>query len=229
MKTVLIHGQNHKGSSYHIGRLLAESVSSAEEITEFFLPRDFDHFCVGCYTCLEDETKCPFWADKKPILDAMEQADLLIFTTPTYCYAPSAAMKSLLDVLFDCWIVHRPKAWMFRKKAVILSTSAGSGAKKAIRVIRDSVSYWGVSQIETLPVAVQATNWKQVPEKIKKKIYKRIEILARKVQKPVKVSVRTKFMFWLFSKMHAGGMDASPAEKPYWQERGWLACKRPWK
>ena len=122
MKTVLIHGQNHQGSSCNIGRLLAESVSSAEEITEFFLPRDFNHFCVGCYGCLEDETKCPFWADKKPILDAMEQADLLIFTTPTYCYAPSAAMKSLLDVLFDYWIVHRPKAWMFRKKAIILST-----------------------------------------------------------------------------------------------------------
>ena len=113
--------------------------------------------------------------------------------------------------------------------AVKASAASYGYSTAGIRVIKDSVSYWGVSQIETLPVAVQATNWKQVPEKIKKKIHKRIAKLARKVQKPAKVSVRTQFLFWLFSKMHAGGMDASPAEKPYWQAQGWLSGKRPWK
>lgn len=38
MKIVLIHGQNHKGSSYHIGRMLADGLKGSE-ITEFFLPR----------------------------------------------------------------------------------------------------------------------------------------------------------------------------------------------
>ena len=34
MKITLIHGQNHKGSTYHIGRMLAEKLGG--EITEFF-------------------------------------------------------------------------------------------------------------------------------------------------------------------------------------------------
>lgn len=39
MKILLIHGQNHKGSSYHIGRMLAEQFHESE-ISEFFLPKD---------------------------------------------------------------------------------------------------------------------------------------------------------------------------------------------
>ncbi len=36
-------------------------LASEQEITEFFLPRDLEHHCLGCYACLEDETKCPFF------------------------------------------------------------------------------------------------------------------------------------------------------------------------
>ncbi|MEE0859094.1 MAG: flavin reductase, partial [Acutalibacteraceae bacterium] len=45
MKIVTINGQNHKGSTYHIGRILADKIGG--EITEIFLPKDFDKFCVG--------------------------------------------------------------------------------------------------------------------------------------------------------------------------------------
>ena len=43
MKIVLIHGQNHQGSSCHIGRMIAEKITGEKEITEFFLPRDLNH------------------------------------------------------------------------------------------------------------------------------------------------------------------------------------------
>ncbi len=72
MKIVTINGQNHKGCTYHIGRILADKLAKPEDITEFFLPRDLNHFCLGCYRCVEDETLCPFWDEKKRILDAME-------------------------------------------------------------------------------------------------------------------------------------------------------------
>ena len=50
MKIAMIHGQNHRGSTYHIGAMLAEKLGG--EVTEFFLPRDFGEFCVGCNSCL---------------------------------------------------------------------------------------------------------------------------------------------------------------------------------
>ena len=70
MKITMIHGQNHKGSTYHLGRILAEEIETEENITEFFLPRDLNHFCLGCYTCIEDEQKCPFYEEKQRIADA---------------------------------------------------------------------------------------------------------------------------------------------------------------
>ena len=42
MKIVIIHGQSHKGSTYHIAHMLAEKV--AGEIMEYFLPRDFGNY-----------------------------------------------------------------------------------------------------------------------------------------------------------------------------------------
>ena len=100
MKITMIHGQNHKGSTYHIGRMLAEALEPEANITEFFLPRDLNHFCTGCFSCVKDESKCPFYDKKRKILDEVEQADLLIFTTPTYCMRASAPMKSFLDFTF---------------------------------------------------------------------------------------------------------------------------------
>ena len=40
MKIVLIHGQNHKGSTWHIGNLLVQKISGDKEVKEYFLPRD---------------------------------------------------------------------------------------------------------------------------------------------------------------------------------------------
>ena len=106
MNIVLIHGQNHKGSSYHIGRMIAEKVSVEKEIAEFFLPKDLNHFCLGCSKCIEGDQNCPFYEEKKRIMDAVEAADLLIFTTPTYCLRASAPMKSFLDLTFTYWMPH---------------------------------------------------------------------------------------------------------------------------
>lgn len=40
MKITIIHGQSHKGSTFHIAHLLADKLDG--ELTEFFLSKDFD-------------------------------------------------------------------------------------------------------------------------------------------------------------------------------------------
>ena len=72
-------------------------------------------------------------------MDAVEAADLLIFTTPTYCLHASAPMKSFLDLTFTYWMPHRPRKCMFSKKAVVVSTAAGSGAKSAPKDITSAL------------------------------------------------------------------------------------------
>ena len=95
MKVVIIHGQSHKGSTYHIAHMLAVKIS--EDIKEFFLPRDFGEFCVGCTKCFtESEKKCPHFEKLKPITDAMDEANVIILASPVYVYHTTGAMKAFL-------------------------------------------------------------------------------------------------------------------------------------
>ena len=231
MKIVLVHGQNHKGSSYHIGRMIAEKIEGEKDIKEFFLPRDLNHFCMGCYQCLEGDEKCPFYDEKKMIMDAVEAADVLIFTTPTYCMRASAPMKSFMDLTFTYWVSHRPRKCMFSKRAVVVSTSAGAGAKSAVKDIANTLFYWGVPYVKSYGIAVQAMNWNGVSTKKKDKIESTTSKLARALSKDKKptVGIKTRFFFKVMGMMQKAGMGASPIEKEYWEQNGWLAKERPWR
>lgn len=231
MKITIINGQNRKGSSYTMGRMLAERLAGDDAITEFFLPRDLDHFCLGCYACIENEERCPFWGEKKRIIDAMEAAGLLIFTTPNYCLAPSAPMKSFLDLMFDAWMVHKPKAWMFAKTAVVLSTSAGASCRGVFKVMRASLAGWGIPRVLTFGLPVHAMSWSGVPPRKKAVIEKRLDALAAKLRgaRPPRVGLGIRANFALMRMLHLKGWDSSPTEAQYWRERGWLGKGRPWK
>lgn len=231
MNIVLIHGQNHRGSSCHIGRKIAEKITGEKTITEFFLPKDLNHFCTGCYSCIDDDSRCPFHADKRRIMDAAEQADLLIFTTPTYCMRASAPMKAFIDLTFTYWMVHKPRACMFGKRAVVVSTAAGTGTASAMKDIATALKYWGVPQIVKYGISVQAAGWEKVSEAKKVKIEKDTDKIAAELScdAPPRVGLKTKFLFSMMAMMQKNNWGSSPAEKEYWMEKGWLGKARPWK
>lgn len=231
MKIVMLNGQNHKGSTYRIGRMIAERIAGENEIEEFFFPGDLDHFCAGCYACIEDVAACPFYPEKKRVIDAMDAADVLIVTTPTYCLHMSAPLKSFFDLTFDMWMPHRPMKSMFRKRAVIVSTSAGASTRSAIRDVRDALFYMGVPKIIGRGFKVQAMSWEGVPAKIKAKIDKAAGTAAAALSAPgtPRVGLRTRAVFKMMSMIHAKGWNSSPVETQYWRDNGWLDGGRPWK
>lgn len=157
MKITVIHGQSHKGSTYHIARMLAERLGG--EITEFFLPRDFGSFCVGCTNCfMKSEVLCPHYENLKPITEAIDRADVLILASPVYVYHATGAMKALLDHYGYRWMVHRPEESMFCKQAVCISTAAGAGMKSTNQDMKDSTFFWGIAKTYSYGVRVQATS-----------------------------------------------------------------------
>ena len=231
MKIVIVHGQNHKGSTYHIGKMIADKIETEDNIVEFFLPKDLNHFCIGCCACIEDDRKCPFYEEKNKIMQNIEAADLLIFTSPTYCLNASAALKSFFELTFTYWMPHRPKQCMFHKKAIIVSTAAGMGTNKVIKNIRQTLTYWGISSILTYGISVQAMNWNGVSETIRQKIDKDTTKIAQTIlkNKPAKTSLKVKALFMMMRMMQKANMGSGPVEREYWQKNGWLESSRPWK
>lgn len=230
MKTVIINGQNHKGSTYHIGKLLADKIGG--EVTEFFLPRDFSDYCIGCVQCFSVAAdKCPHFEKQQPILKAMDEADLIILTSPVYVYHVTAPMKNFLDHQGHRWMVHRPRPEMFHKQAVCISTAAGAGMKSTNKDMQDSLFFWGVPKVYKIGIAVRSVNWDTVSPKIRQKIDQAVDKTAAKILKnngKVKPGIKTKGFFSVMRMLQSkGGLSKPDAE--YWKAMGWTGNKRPWK
>lgn len=230
MKTVIINGQNHKGSTYHIGKLLADKIGG--EVTEFFLPRDFSDYCIGCTQCFSVAAdKCPHFEKQQPILKAMDEADLIILTSPVYVYHVTAPMKNFLDHQGHRWMVHRPRPEMFHKQAVCISTAAGAGMKSTNKDMQDSLFFWGVPKVYKIGIAVRSVNWDTVSPKIRQKIDQAVDKTAAKILKnngKVKPGIKTKGFFSVMRMLQSkGGLSKPDAE--YWKAMGWTGNKRPWK
>ena len=228
MKVLVIHGQSHKGSTYHLAKMLAEKLNG--EATEFFLPKDFGQFCAGCTNCFTgSETDCPHYGQLEPITNAIDEADVIIMASPVYVFHATGAMKNLLDHYGYRWMAHRPEEKMFRKQAVVISTAAGMGMKSTNKDIADSMFYWGMAKTYKYGVAVAETSFDRVSDKRKQKIEKKISTLAAKIrnkQGKVKPGMKTKVMFNIMRMAQKNGWNQ--ADVDYWKEKGWLGKKRPW-
>ncbi len=229
MKITILHGQSHKGSTYHIAWMLADKLEG--EVTEFFLPRDFGEFCVGCTQCFEQsETLCPHYEKLQPITQAIDQADVLILASPVYVYHATGAMKALLDHYGYRWMLHRPQEAMFRKQGVCISTAAGAGIKTTNRDMADSLFFWGVPKIYRYGVAVLETSYTRVNAKIKANIDRKTTKLAQTIRRKhgrVKPGLKTKGFFAIVRMLHKIGWNE--ADIIYWKEKGWEEKARPWK
>ena len=234
MKILMINGTMRKGSTYRIARMFVERVAlPGDVVNELFLPKDMPEFCRGCGLCIRGyEKHCPdYLIYLKRITNLIDEADVLVFTTPTYVYHATGQMKALLDHFGYRWMVHRPEKSMFKKQAVVFSTAAGAGTKKAIKDITDSLKFWGIARIYTYGLAVRSMDWNHVEKGIKDEIDRKLYQMVKKIERnPEKMtpSVYVRILFSVMKSLHKHeGMQKVDTE--YWKVMGWLDGKKPWK
>lgn len=229
MKTVIINGQNHKGSTYHTARMLADKIGG--EITEFFLPKDFGEFCAGCTNCFgKSEKMCPHYAKLNPITNAMLEADVIILASPVYVFHSTGAMKTFLDHYGYMWMVHRPNERMFSKQAVCVSTAAGAGMRSTNKDMSHSLFFWGIPKIYKIGLSVFETRYSHLSDKVIKKISKKTTSVARKIRRHsenVHVGLITRIFFFAMHIVQKSGFNE--ADKSYWKDKDWTGKARPWK
>ena len=229
----MINGTMRKGSTYRIAKMFVERVTlSQDTVNELFLPKDMPEFCRGCGLCItQGAKKCPdYFIYLRRVTKLIDEADLLVFATPTYVYHTTGQIKALLDHYGYRWMLHRPEGSMFQKQAVCFATAAGGGMKSALKDITDSLKWWGVGRIYTYGVAIKSMSWDGVEKDIKDKIDKKVnEIMAKIVHEPEKVtpSLRARILFCLMRHMHRRAL-MQQIDTDYWKEKGWLGDKRPW-
>ena len=230
MKITVINGNQRHGSTWNCKELFLRELAGYEgvETKEFTLPKDLPHFCVGCFSCFSNgEQTCPHRESVSPIVAALEEADLFIFTSPIYAMDVSGPMKSLLDHLCFMWMSHRPNPRMFRKVGLIITTTAGAGSSHARKTLKCSLRFWGVNRIFSFNPSVSAMKWDDVkPEKkakleqiIKKqslRIARAVENAGHAPRNPVS-SILFRIMRSMMKKNTWNLYDRS-----HWERNGWL-------
>jgi len=233
LKITVVYGTSHKGSTYNITRLILEKLKDENTlIKEIHLPKDMPEICIGCFNCiLRDEAKCPHRNFIKPIINALDEADLIILMSPNYVMNMSGAMKVMLDHLAFRWMSHRPAPEMFGKVGLVISTTAGMGANKVAKMLKENLLFWGVPVIYSLAYTVRASDWKEVNDKLKTKISKDVEKTAAKIKMSLghlKPSFKAKFMYKMML-LNQKGNTWSELDRGHWEREGWLNGKKPWK
>ena len=223
MNILMINGTMRKSSTYRLAKMFVERVTLSQDmVIELFLPKDMPEFCRGCGRCItQGAKKCPdYLIYLKRITRLIDEADLLVFTTPVYVYHATGQMKALLDHYGYRWMVHRPEASMFKKQAVCFSTAAGAGMKSALKDITDSLKWWGVGRIYTYGVAVRSMDWDEISKPIKDKIDENVNRLMAKIihdREKVTPSLYARVLFYAMRYMHSRTF-MQQIDTDYWRE-----------
>ena len=230
MKIVIIQGQSHHGSTYMVSRKLADKTGGT--IREFFLPRDFNDPCTGCFTCYHQGMEhCPHHVALQPFEEALLWADLIILDSPAYVFHPSGSMLNLLDHFAMWWMIHRPNPEMSHKQAVAVSTAAGSGMKKTAGDMADSLTMCGITKVYTLSFAVQASKPSEIPDRVMKRIEKKTDRLAEKIRRNAGIhgcNFKAKALFSLM-RLSMKNSQEDTCDLRLWRSHDWFKKARPWK
>ena len=238
MKITVINGTEKKGVTYRLKEIFLEQFRSSAEITEFYLPRDMPGFCVGCTQCFRDNAgACKDSEYVKRIETALLEADLLVFTSPAYVFHCTGAMKAMLDHFGYRWMPHRPAKEMFGKRAVIITQCLGAGEKSTAKDIRDSLSWWGVSDIRCVSFKLMSEiDWNKIPAKKTAAMTAKVQAAARKAaaidySRPARTRLPAKLKFYMVRMMQTGLGKQNPeyTDFKYWKANGWIDSVRPWR
>jgi len=233
MKFCVIHGSNRRGNTDKTLEIIKEHLNKKGEnsFTDFYLPKDMPYFCNGCFSCITGGEyggqNCPHKEYTHPILQAMLEADGIIFASPVYALSETAQMKALLDHYACIYYNHRPHEGMFDKVALVVSTAAGAGTGRVVSTISRSLLFWGVKRIVKCKINMWAMDWEGMPLK-KRRIADRA--LENKVNKfyyltknrcKLHEGISGGFIRLMCKKLIKILDDTSP-DKIYWKTKGWI-------
>jgi NAD(P)H-dependent FMN reductase len=239
----LIMAVSNPGCTAHIRDTFVAQVERlipGAQMREFILPKDGPAYCLGCKACFfKDMSACPHLMVTQPIWQAMEEAGLVVFITPTYVFSIPGQLKTLLDHFGSRWIVHKPSPKMLGKQALIINQAVGAGFRSTMLPLKHSLRFWGIRRIHHLKARLSMTDYDLVDQKVKTKLNRQIEESLHKIlakQQDVGPGVVAKLLYRAMAFGHQGihkmlQKKGQPATSDYllWQKEGWLNGHFPWK
>lgn len=218
--TAILGSPRKKGDCFHVIQMIQESFSRVDNTQiEYINLNDiglgFCKSCILCYT--KGEQYCPHKEITTMLMDKMLESDIVIFACPVYEQHVTALMKNFYDNF--SFLFHRPR--FFDKKAILVSSTGGTGLKGTLNYMKMNAMGWGFQIAGTIGVCGDTL---KTDSSYKKEVQKNIDHLIDGIDKKKETSP-TLYQLALFramqSKVSAGAKKKYIAYE-YWKERGWL-------
>ena len=186
--------------------------------------------CIGCRACFDKgEDRCPAAGDAVAIHELLKEADCAILTSPVYVNDVSGALKTLIDRL--AFVCHRPA--YFETPFYLLSTTAGSPTRHAIRTMQSAAISWGAPIVGSVGIRTGARSTR---EEIHDDHGRRVDrearrlaryIIERRHRTPSFISLLVfaiQQSSWRRELTPTGAADNSiHPDQAYWDGNGWFA------
>ncbi len=177
--------------------------------------------CQGHLTCVKlGESRCPFNAEVKPLVDKMRAADAVVFASPVHCFNVSTLMKNMIDLLV--YQMHRPA--FFGKKAVVVATAAGAGQGSVLKYLRKTLAIWGFDVVGRLGTHAGVFDEPAYQRKLTVAADKLADKLIAAIQRNEipRPGLADLINFRVWRSVIKRSKDASPYDWNHWREAGWL-------
>ncbi|MFO8020228.1 MAG: NAD(P)H-dependent oxidoreductase [Promethearchaeia archaeon] len=220
MKILAIIGSPRKKNTFSIVELFEKHLTRAEDIDfEYLFLDNFDlDLCKGCLNCVRlGKESCPHSEIVSEIVQKIEIADGIIFSSPVYIDNVTGLMKNFLDHL--AYVVHRPQ--FLDKYALVISTTMGSGLDKVLMYLEKTAIKLGFSVVGRFGAQIPTFNIKERKTEIKH--------LSKEFITSIRDNKWIKPSFWalLYFKImrllvkDILGTDFEQ-DYQYWRQKGWF-------
>ena len=132
MKIVAIHGSPRKGNSSAItDHLLLSAEEVSAKTNSYYLNKLTFRGCQACYACKTTSDRCVLDDDLAPVLDAIQEADVIVLASPVYFGDITGQLKSFFDRTFsfftpDYRTAANPSRLPSGKKLVFIQTQGNA-------------------------------------------------------------------------------------------------------
>jgi multimeric flavodoxin WrbA len=218
--TAILGSPRKKGDCAHVIGMIEKSFNQKEptQVDFVYLNEIGLGFCKSCLLCYtKGEQFCPHKEVTLMLLDKMLGSDVVIFSSPVYEQHVTALMKNFYDNF--SFMFHRPR--FFDKKAIIVSSTGGSGLKETLGYMKMCAIGWGFQVAGTVGVCGATL---KTDDSYKAQVQNRIDHLVAGIFKNEETAPSL-YQLAMFRAMQFKALHAAQKKTPeyvYWQERGWL-------
>lgn len=222
-KIIAFIGSQRKGITYKAVQEFEKNLKELDDIDfEYIFLSDFNlEFCRGCKLCFDKgEQYCPIKDDKNLLMNKLEQADGVIFATPSYAFQVSARMKNFIDRI--TYTFHRPRFFGKVFTAMVIH-AVPVGAGKIQKYLESTGSNAGFEIVKGCcinsmePMSEKQQNSLNVKtKKLSKRFYKQMVIHKK--------SVPSLFRLMTFRMTRSGLQACSDKyyDYYYYRDKGWF-------